>query len=189
MSLSSLDILLDNPVLVETGDDTLSVYGVQMRHLPEFTALAAPLAPLLRERNTVALLAANADAALALAAHGCGRSVDWLREQDAGVLLAVLEAVVMCNAVLFAAPSDEPSPADTESNWADIFQRLISAGHRAADIPGYTFSQVHAYCQAIDRAAATDLRLAAQFQALAARYAGASDKSFKQFQESLSRGH
>lgn len=189
-ALPALDILLGNPVRVETGTETLSVQGVQMRDLDEFTALCAPLTPLLRARQFIPLLSVYPDEAVALAARACGRDADWLREQDAGVLMALMEAIVMANPAMFAEPDTpaESSPEDPDSDWTDVFQRLIAAGHRASDLPGYTFSQVHAYCRAIDRATASDLRLTTQFHALAARYAGANDKTFKQFQESLRDG-
>lgn len=90
--------------------------------------------------------------ALAVAADVPRSAIDAMRPPEQ---LAALAAVAELNADLLAdwlaAPADGDAPAATKTGWADQLQSLVSAGHSAREVMGYTLAQVRWWGAAVER--------------------------------------
>lgn len=123
----------------------------------------------------------------ALLATLCGRPAAWLVTLDDDEFDRLCSAMWHANRVLFddgAAGRRGPRGAGRRVSWATAVAQLVEAGHRLADVRGYTLAQVEQLAAAHARLAA-DRRLD---DIAIARAAQADQKSYRRIVAQLEQG-
>lgn len=186
--MNELDILFPAPVMLLAGGEQIQVAPLRVR---QFAAMMRAIQPVIgafrvdsQEVDVAALL--DSPDTLQIIAAGIGRSTQFVsllgRKQQLNALLLVLGA----NPDFFfpdapAAGDDDAENAQSVAGLADVFQRLISAGHSWSEIQGYTLAQVRLFSASAGRLAREDDRTAM----LTARAAWSDAPVFKGVLEAL----
>jgi hypothetical protein len=186
--MNELDILFPAPVMLLAGGEQIPVAPLKVR---QFAAMMRAMQPVMgafrvdsKEVDIAALL--DSPDALQIVALGIGRGTQFVsllgRNQQLNALLLVLGA----NPDFFfpdapAAEDDDAENAKSVAGMADVFQRLVSAGHAWSEIQDYTLAQVRLFGATADRLAREGDRTAL----LTARAAWADAPVFKGLFEAL----
>lgn len=194
MSLDSLETALDLPITVSSRDADgngvdIVLYGIRMRDLPRVSAAFAPVAEDLREGDVLKLVSEKAEAFVHFVAVAAGVDEAWLSEQDAGVLMGLLDAVRLLNAPLFEKPKPATSLKQKDADWHELFDALIAAGHDADKIPDYSLAQFHGYAKAAADRMDHQRRIDTVYEAIAHRAGGAGKQAFEKFVKDMQHGN
>jgi len=183
--IDSLSAALDLPVVVHAKGMEIHVYAMRVNRIGEFSRACAPLAEQIKANDVLALLSDTRFAELVAVLTGVEAA--WLMRQDAGVLAALYDAARLLNAPLFAEKeSGKESGSGAEVDWFDLFQALVSAGHRQEDIGDYSVAQFSGYLQAARAGQGQQDKATAAWHALSARAAQSEARAFSTYLESLS---
>lgn len=161
--MNELDILFPAPVMLQAGDEAIAILPIPARQFAPMMRAMQPVIEAFRFDSQEVDIDALMENPAALQIIGVGI------ERDAA-LVARLKRNQQLNALLlvlgvnpdffFPDIADAADEASHDTDFSDTFQRLISAGHRWADIQGYTLAQIRLFDAAAGRHTRGNQRIA-----------------------------
>ncbi|ODU49074.1 MAG: hypothetical protein ABS92_06785 [Thiobacillus sp. SCN 63-374] len=157
--MDELDRLFPLPAALRIGDHAVRVEPLRVRQFAPMMRAMQPAQDLFRlDTRELDIDALLLDAAAAeIVAIGLGRDAAFVAGLDPDQRRAALAVVIGVNADFFFPENPPPSEIDAageplpERDLADVFQTLISAGHRWSEIQDYTLAQVALFDAAVGR--------------------------------------
>lgn len=152
--MNELDILFPAPVMLQVGGESIPVLPLTARRFAPMMRAMQPVIEAFRLDTKEVDIDALMDnpAALQIISIGIGRVDAFVARLKRNEQLNALLLVLGTNPDFFFPDiADAADEASHDTDFSDTFQRLISAGHRWADIQGYTMAQIRLFDAAAGR--------------------------------------